>query len=1376
MANRTGQQLGNYRLVRFLGQGSFADVYLGEHVYLKSYAALKVLHRTLKEEDVERFLSEAQTLVQLRHAHIVRVLEFIFEQNIPVLVMDYAPGGTARQRYPTGSCLPLATTVAYVRQVAAALQYAHNHSIIHRDVKPDNILFDSEQQILLGDFGLALFAPSPEQLSTQEWVGTIPYMAPEQLQGKPTFASDQYALGIVTYEWLCGVRPFEGDRWALLHQHLFVAPPPLREKCPGVPASVEGVVLRALAKDPQQRFPRIQAFVLALERASRGNVLDVDSDSETTAALIPISPPSLDMPTTHTDYGLQAQHRVFLTAAPADEAFAARLQADLQARGIIVSRASEVSTLNQSNELRYVISDVQMMLVVVSPDTRSSRTIKEQLRLAGMYQQRLVFVRARGDDIAAVLPEAWGRTALIDLVDARGTRYTAALAEIIAFLQEATPAASLEGSTLPMLLEEPRNPYKGLRAFTRDDAVDFFGRDGLIEELAESIEGFLTAEKPTVPASRLLTVIGPSGSGKSSVVMAGLLPGLQQGALAGSQEWVYLDPIVPGKRPLEALILAFASNLPERSLHSIREDLNDDSARGLHLLATQLVKRPGTKAVLMIDQFEELFTQTPSEQERQRFIDLLVTAVTEPRGPLIVLLTLRADFYDRPMHYPHLSQLIEAHQKSVLPLNPHELRAVIEQPAALPDVQLLFEDDLVGDLLFEAQGQVGALPLLEFTLDQLFQLREDQWLTRKAYRQLGGVKGALAKHAESTYASLPSEEHRQLVRALFLRLVEPGATEQDTTRRRAALSELSLPDPQQAAIIREVADAFVTARLLTINEVAGTTTIEVSHEALIREWSRLAGWLHEAREDIILQQALSEDVAEWEQRKHPRGRLYRGAQLKEAQAWARRNNPDMQEVAFLRASAAQRIRGLMGVIVGILLLLTSTGVAALLYLTRPPDPTLVTTLQDNVNGSLRYCVANANSGSTIRFAQGLRGTIELTGGGLVFAGGKRLTIAGPGANLLTISGGTSNAYIHLSKGATVNISSLSFKNSETVIHAFLFNEGTLKLTSSIISDNKTTSGGISYGGGIENRGTLTVTHSTISNNSASGEDIGEGGGIFNYGTLTVINSILSGNKAVGSNSGGYGGGIFNFNPSILTVINSTLSENTAGSGSSSYGQGGGIDNDGTLTVTNSTLSNNSASRAGGGIFNYETGTLRVTNSTFLNNKASGKQASYGGGIVISGTGISAIIRFCTIYGNTSSTGGGIWIDPTGSSYLTISSSIVAANRAPDGPDISGVLISGGYNLIENVAGAKGLNARTDRQVTLADLKIDSTLRDNGGLTQTLALLQGSPAIDAVPAEACRITVTDVSGHTVTITTDQRGEPRPDGSENACDIGAYESSY
>jgi Novel STAND NTPase 1 len=241
-------------------------------------------------------------------------------------------------------------------------------------------------------------------------------------------------------------------------------------------------------------------------------------------------------------------------------------------------------------------------------------------------------------------------------------------------------------------------------------------------------------------------------------------------------------------------------------------------------------------------------------------------------------------------------------------MNPHELRAIIERPAILPDVQVIFEDNLVGDLLFEAQGQIGALPLLEFTLDQLFRLREDHRLTRKAYQQIGGVKGALAKHAESAYGSLPSEQHRRLARALFLRLIDPGITEQDTTRRRAAFSELSLPDPLQTALLREVADAFVAARLLTTNESAGITTIEVSHEALIREWAHLAGWLRENREDILAQQAISADATEWVRRDRPEDRLYRGTQLIEAQFWAERNMPNTDEADFLKASASEHTR------------------------------------------------------------------------------------------------------------------------------------------------------------------------------------------------------------------------------------------------------------------------------------------------------------------------------------------------------------------------------------------------------------------------------------------------------------------------------------
>ncbi len=212
-------------------------------------------------------------------------------------------------------------------------------------------------------------------------------------------------------------------------------------------------------------------------------------------------------------------------------------------------------------------------------------------------------------------------------------------------------------------------------------------------------------------------------------------------------------------------------------------------------------------------------------------------------------------------------------------------------------------------------------------------------------------------------------------------------------------------------------------------------------------------------------------------------------------------------------------------------------------------------------------------------------------------------------------------------------------------------------------------------------------------------------------------------------------------------------------------------------MTSSTFSNNLSKGKqgghGGGI--NSGGQLTVTNSTFWHNTAIGGSAMGGGGISFYGYKDSfAILRFSTLYGNTSRAGGGIWVDPTGSNQMTISSNIIAANSAHDGPNISGALISAGYNLSDNFAGAKGLNPTTDRQVTLPDLKLDPTLRNNGGPTQTLALLQGSPAIDAVPGQACSITVTDVSGQTMTITTDQRGVPRLHRLKNACDSGAYAS--
>ncbi len=269
MANRVGQQLGNYKLLRLLGEGGFAEVYLGEHIHLGTEAALKVLHTQLMNEDVEQFRQEARTIARLKHRHIVRVFDFGIEGKTPFLVMDYAPNGTLRQRYPKGTILPVLNIVSYVKQTAAALQFAHEQKLIHRDIKPENMLLESENEILLSDFGIALVAQSSRYQSTQDVVGTVAYMSPEQIQGKPRPASDQYSLAVVVYEWLSGTRPFHGSFTEMCTQHMFAPPPPLREKVSHISSDIEDVVMTALAKDPHQRFTSVQAFATALEQASQ---------------------------------------------------------------------------------------------------------------------------------------------------------------------------------------------------------------------------------------------------------------------------------------------------------------------------------------------------------------------------------------------------------------------------------------------------------------------------------------------------------------------------------------------------------------------------------------------------------------------------------------------------------------------------------------------------------------------------------------------------------------------------------------------------------------------------------------------------------------------------------------------------------------------------------------------------------------------------------------------------------------------------------------------------------------------------------------------------------------------------------------------------
>ncbi|GLV59231.1 hypothetical protein KDH_60580 [Dictyobacter sp. S3.2.2.5] len=273
MIDLVGHQLGNYHVLRLLGRGGFADVYLGEQIHLKSHAALKVVRTQVNREQSAAFLQEARILAHLKHPYIVRVLDFAVESDIAYLVLEHAPGGSLRATFPRGTRLPLDVVLRVVRHVVPALQYAHDEGFVHRDVKPENLLWGSHGEVLLSDFGLAAFASNVQLYRDQDLAfsgaSMSPYMAPEQLQGKPLPASDQYALGTMIYEWLSGTTPVQRVQASL--ESLAHSPFPSYKLPSDIPQAIEEIISRALARDPEQRFASVRDLGEAFERAAQGS-------------------------------------------------------------------------------------------------------------------------------------------------------------------------------------------------------------------------------------------------------------------------------------------------------------------------------------------------------------------------------------------------------------------------------------------------------------------------------------------------------------------------------------------------------------------------------------------------------------------------------------------------------------------------------------------------------------------------------------------------------------------------------------------------------------------------------------------------------------------------------------------------------------------------------------------------------------------------------------------------------------------------------------------------------------------------------------------------------------------------------------------------
>jgi energy-coupling factor transporter ATP-binding protein EcfA2 len=360
-----------------------------------------------------------------------------------------------------------------------------------------------------------------------------------------------------------------------------------------------------------------------------------------------------------------------------------------------------------------------------------------------------------------------------------------------------------------------------------------------------------------VKNSRFLAVVGPSGSGKSSLVKAGLIPALWRGELPGSERWFIVE-MLPGARPLDELEVALIRVATNRTDY-LKEQLQRDK-HGLQRIAQLILPEDGSDLVVVIDQFEEVFTLLEDEAARIHFLNLIHAAVSDPRGRVRIIITLRADFYDRPLHYPEFGELLRSRMETILPLSADGLERAIVRPAE--QVGVTFEPGLVASIIEEVNYQPGALPLLQYALTELFEQRQGRLLTDEAYQMIGRTVGALAKRAEQTYNELTSEG-QEAARQMFLRLVTLGEGVEDT-RRRVARSEL-LGIASDSELIDEVIDTFANYRLLSLDHdpATRTPTVEVAHEALLREWERLRSWLNESRDEIKLQRKLSGMATEW---------------------------------------------------------------------------------------------------------------------------------------------------------------------------------------------------------------------------------------------------------------------------------------------------------------------------------------------------------------------------------------------------------------------------------------------------------------------------------------------------------------------------------
>lgn len=508
--------------------------------------------------------------------------------------------------------------------------------------------------------------------------------------------------------------------------------------------------------------------------------------------------------------------------------------------------------------------------------------------------QSLTGLQGESAQIRGALPQGWTR--VIDQATDRDprARYADAEAFAAAVVEELAGADHTETAEVAAVFDV-ENPYKGLRPFSQVDASRFFGRGRIVDRLVSRLG-------ESGSRGRFVAVVGPSGSGKSSMVKAGLLPALGKGALPGSDTWFVVE-MSPAPHPFEELenaLTGVAVDPPTTLLGQLAA-----SETGLRRAARQLLPEE-SQLLLVVDQFEELFTQV-DQDAADRFVDALVDAVTGEHSNVRVVVTLRADFYDRPLRHRKLGELLREGTEIITPMSPEELERAITGPAGALGVS--FEPAVVAELIRDVADRAGALPLLQYTLTELFEGRRSATIPLSDYQALGGISGALVERAEGLLAGLGSEA-RDAARQFFLRLVTLGEGTEDT-RRRVLLAEL-----RQLSVnphdLDQVLDTFGRHRMISFDRdpISRGPTAEISHEALLTQWTRLTEWIDAARHDVRNQRRLAQAMGEWQSANRGDDYLLRGGRLDQLSGWLKSTSVPLSasEREFLIASLEERDR------------------------------------------------------------------------------------------------------------------------------------------------------------------------------------------------------------------------------------------------------------------------------------------------------------------------------------------------------------------------------------------------------------------------------------------------------------------------------------